>query len=95
MDDEGNAAILVTGDKQITSHPCILRRIVPFASTDGGDVTVYDGRSTAGRSLGTFKGLASQHLSVELGIRCNEGVHVEIGTNMAACLVVFKLLPEP
>lgn len=85
----------LVNDAVVTTSPAILHRIVPDASSDGGDVKLYDGQDTSGRFIGTFVGLANQNLTVELQVECPNGIYVDIGSNLTACLVVWTPLPEP
>jgi hypothetical protein len=84
-----------TGDAIVTPQPAILKRVVPLASSDGGDVSLYDGRDASGRLVTKLTALANQPLAVELDVPCLGGIYIDIGSNMTSCLVVFELLNEP
>lgn len=85
---------LLAQDAIVTEQPAILKRIVLLVSTDGGDVTLYDGTSTAGRKIQQFKALANQPQSIELDVPCLEGIYIDVGSNVTGCLVVFELQAE-
>lgn len=86
---------LVVNDAKLTDGPAFLHRIVPQVSSDGGDVTLYEGQDTSGRSLGTYTGLANQTQAIEIGAHCDRGIYVDIGSDIDACLVVWTPLEEP
>jgi len=94
MEHSGFVGTLCKVDALVTGKPAVIVRIVPQASVDDGDVTIYDGRGTDGRSLGIYYGLKKQTLGIELGIECEQGIYVDIGTSMTSCLVVWYPLSE-
>ena len=82
----------VTGDTLITTSPGYLNGVVVLASVAGGDVTVYDGRdATNGRKVGTFKGAAniSRPIIFTPSLLCENGVYVDVGSNITEALVLW------
>ena len=92
---EGYASQLVTADALVTGKPAVLVRAIPHASVDGGDVTIYNGRGTDGRSQGQLHGLANQVLGVEFGVLCEEGIYVDVGSDLTSVLIVYDPVDEP
>jgi hypothetical protein len=81
----------LTADELVTQRSVILWGLVLLASSDGGDVTVYNGTSTAsGDEIGKFEGLGSTSTVIDLGgLRCERGLYVDIGSNMTEVLVIY------
>ena len=92
---EGHGWTLLAADAKVMIRPCVLHRIVLNASVDGGDVTLYHGRDTGGVSLGVYEGLAKITLPIELGVLLEDGLYVDVGSNVTSILVVFDPLAEP
>jgi len=87
--EKGHAYRLLTESNPLVEGPLRLIRTILLVSTDGGDVTLYEGTGTTGRKITKLTGLANNPQSVELDIYCANGVYYDEGSNVTSCLIVF------
>ena len=83
----------VTYDLCLTTKKTVLYQVV---LTDDGvgvaDVTVYDGINTGGRVVSIVRTLqnATLQINFEGGIVLQQGLFVDVGSNVGSCLVRYR-----
>lgn len=70
---------------------CILFGIIIRVSVAGAAVTVYDGQDASGRLVAVIEAAANLSWAVEFagGLRIEDGIYVDLGTNVDDVLVVW------
>jgi hypothetical protein len=80
----------ITADARITTHPALLHGLVLLVSSDGGDVTVYEGQDvTSGRKVGRFEAKTdtSRPIHFNPALECERGIYVDVGSNVTEVLI--------
>ena len=75
----------LTADQLVNEGPTLVTGYELNVSTDGGDVTVYDGLETlSGTKVWQIQGLASDNKSRDLHtpVLFNNGLFVDVGSNV-------------
>ncbi len=84
----------VTSDRVLAIGPCELlfaHLVVSAASTD---THLYDGKSTAGKKIVTLisQSVTGMTLKPPEAIKCEQGLYVDVGTNVTGVLVQWRPL---
>jgi hypothetical protein len=84
----------VTADGVLNKGPTELIYAYLEPSAAGADVTFYDGFDANGKKIATIVASAktSRPFAPRAPIFCNEGLYIDIGTNVASVLVLYKAL---
>ncbi len=85
-----------TADGGATPGPCLLNSVLLHVSTDGGDVTLYEGQdATSGRKIAQLHALANASLFVAFPHApfLARGLYIDVGSNVTEVVVFFTLLP--
>ena len=97
MSQSGFGWTRVISDSVITQGKCVVAGLIINASTDAGDVSLYDGLDTlSGRLFDTFQGLANESkvISFPAQIHFDSGLLIDIGSNITSVTVIWLPLPK-
>lgn len=84
----------VTASQILSKKGCTLLDAVLVASSAGSaTTTLYDGVNTTGKVIVTLSAVASDmgHLEVAVGIPLENGLYVDVGSNVVGVLVLWSL----
>lgn len=86
----------ITGDTVVTNKPCLLNAVLVHPSSDGGDITLYEGQdATSGRKLATLHGWATDLNFIDFSHApfLARGLYVDVGSNITEVCIFFTVLP--
>lgn len=86
----------VKSDQLICKTRCLFGGIIVNASTDGGDVAVYNGNDAgSGDLFHTFQGLANESLPILLPnpVLFERGLFVDVGSNITNVTILWLPMP--
>lgn len=81
-------------DEIVSREPCHFGGVVLNTSSDGGDVSVYDGTfANTPRLVGTFQALANQANPILFPkpLRLRNGLFIDVGSNVTGVLVAYRV----
>jgi hypothetical protein len=82
----------LTADQLVNEGPTLVTGYNLNVSTDGGDVTLYDGMDTdSGSKVITLNGLAAtnDHEQFSFPVLYNNGLYVDIGANVTEFTIYY------
>lgn len=80
-------------DRLVSRGPCVLHAVYLLTSTDGGDVTLYEGQDSAsGDKIITVEGSADRTKVVHFSpaLPCQRGLYVDVGSNVTEVMVHYS-----
>ena len=83
----------VESDAIICTNAAYFHGLIMDASTDGGDVTIYEGQDAkSGRKLAKFQDWASSNRPFNMPhcVYCQRGIFVDIGDNVTGVTVIWS-----
>ena len=84
---------VVTEDRLLNEGDSILYGLCVLSSAGGGDVTLYAGLdASSGRKIGRFEGANNQSNPIPFPkpIPCENGLYVDVGSNITEVLVFWS-----
>lgn len=82
------------GDRLVTRDPAVVFGVQLLCNALGGDVALYNGRSTGGDKVATFKGPANRSWEIPFPhpVLLHNGIYIDVGSNVDEVTVFWDNL---
>jgi hypothetical protein len=84
----------VTADKIVQKGPCFFCGADLSPSAAAATVTIYDGQDTGGKVIDILVTAVKSNWQLQPPgkLRCNQGIYVDVGSNVSGVLVFYQLI---